>query len=110
MISINNCAIFNVQDYKLLWQIVMLSKSFFFFFALMACLEPASEIHEEEGLLSTGTVYMGCILSLMKTKIVEWTIEVSVRIVSSCIRRFVCLLFFFFVTCVNVSQLNIQSP
>ncbi|XP_068593484.1 transport and Golgi organization protein 1 homolog isoform X2 [Cebidichthys violaceus] len=39
--------------------------------------EPVSEIHEEEmGLLSTGMVYMGCILSLMRSKIAEWTTEV----------------------------------
>ncbi|XP_034382874.1 transport and Golgi organization protein 1 homolog isoform X2 [Cyclopterus lumpus] len=38
---------------------------------------PVSEIHEEEiGLFSTGMVYMGCILLMIKSKIVEWTIEV----------------------------------
>ncbi|XP_056260559.1 transport and Golgi organization protein 1 homolog isoform X4 [Seriola aureovittata] len=37
-------------------------------------LEPVSEIHEEEvGLLSTGIVYMGCILSITNSKISEWT-------------------------------------
>ncbi|XP_075939974.1 transport and Golgi organization protein 1 homolog isoform X4 [Anarhichas minor] len=38
---------------------------------------PVSEIHEEEmGLFSTGMVYMGCILSLIRSKIAEWTTEV----------------------------------
>ncbi|XP_068432806.1 transport and Golgi organization protein 1 homolog isoform X2 [Clinocottus analis] len=38
---------------------------------------PVSEIHEEEiGLFSTVMVYMGCILLMIKGKIVEWTIEV----------------------------------
>ncbi|XP_050927774.1 transport and Golgi organization protein 1 homolog isoform X3 [Lates calcarifer] len=37
-------------------------------------LDSVSEIHEEEvGLLSTGIVYMGCIFSIIKSKIVEWT-------------------------------------
>ncbi|XP_039982039.1 transport and Golgi organization protein 1 homolog isoform X2 [Xiphias gladius] len=36
--------------------------------------ESVSEIHKEEvGLFSTGIVYMGCILSIVKSKIVEWT-------------------------------------
>ncbi|XP_029318498.1 transport and Golgi organization protein 1 homolog [Cottoperca gobio] len=40
-------------------------------------MEPVSEIHEEEvGILSTGIVYMGCILSITKSKIAEWTVEV----------------------------------
>ncbi|XP_037606352.1 transport and Golgi organization protein 1 homolog isoform X5 [Sebastes umbrosus] len=48
-------------------------------------MEPVPEIHEEEeekekeeevGLFSTGIVYMGCILSMIKSKIAEWTIEV----------------------------------
>ncbi|XP_034756776.1 transport and Golgi organization protein 1 homolog isoform X2 [Etheostoma cragini] len=47
-------------------------------------MEVVSEIHdeekqeekEEEGLFSMGIVYMGCILSMMKSKITEWTIEV----------------------------------
>ncbi|XP_059211792.1 transport and Golgi organization protein 1 homolog isoform X2 [Centropristis striata] len=42
-------------------------------------MEPVPEIHEEEeeevGLFSTGIVYMGCILSMTKSKITEWTIE-----------------------------------
>ncbi|KAM7395201.1 hypothetical protein PAMA_006793 [Pampus argenteus] len=38
-------------------------------------IEPVSEFHEEEvGLFSTGIVYMGCIISVIKTKVVEWTI------------------------------------
>ncbi|XP_040920050.1 transport and Golgi organization protein 1 homolog isoform X2 [Toxotes jaculatrix] len=41
-------------------------------------LEPVSEIHEEEveeeeGVFSTGIVYMGCILSIINNKTVEWT-------------------------------------
>lgn len=57
-------------------------------------MEPVPEIHEEEevkekeeevGLFSTGIVYMGCILSMIKSKIAEWTIEVSLIIVSYCI-------------------------
>ncbi|XP_032398987.1 transport and Golgi organization protein 1 homolog isoform X2 [Etheostoma spectabile] len=46
-------------------------------------MELVSEIHEEKeeekveaGLFSMGIVYMGSILSMMKTKIAEWTIEV----------------------------------
>ncbi|XP_070781825.1 transport and Golgi organization protein 1 homolog [Enoplosus armatus] len=47
-------------------------------------MEPVSEIHKEEekeeeeevGLFSTGIVYMGCILSITKSKIAEWTIVV----------------------------------
>ncbi|XP_044025981.1 transport and Golgi organization protein 1 homolog isoform X2 [Siniperca chuatsi] len=40
-------------------------------------MDPVSEIHEEEvGLFSTGTVYMGCILSMIKSTIAEWTIVV----------------------------------
>ncbi|XP_063757527.1 transport and Golgi organization protein 1 homolog isoform X1 [Eleginops maclovinus] len=43
-------------------------------------MEPVPEIHKEQeeevGLFSTGIVYMGCILSITKTKIAEWTIEV----------------------------------
>ncbi|XP_049915055.1 transport and Golgi organization protein 1 homolog isoform X2 [Epinephelus moara] len=39
-------------------------------------MESVSEIHEEVGLFSTGIVYTGCILSMMKSKISEWTIEV----------------------------------
>ncbi|TDH00556.1 hypothetical protein EPR50_G00189650 [Perca flavescens] len=34
------------------------------------------EEKEEVGLFSTGIVYMGCILSMMKNKTAEWTIEV----------------------------------
>ncbi|KAI3364192.1 hypothetical protein L3Q82_011007 [Scortum barcoo] len=37
-------------------------------------MEQVSEIHEEVGLFSTGIVYMVCILSMMKSKIAEWTI------------------------------------
>ncbi|XP_045916097.1 transport and Golgi organization protein 1 homolog isoform X2 [Micropterus dolomieu] len=38
-------------------------------------MDPVSEIHKEEvGLLLTGHVYMGCILSVIKSKIAEWTI------------------------------------
>ncbi|XP_044185946.1 transport and Golgi organization protein 1 homolog isoform X2 [Thunnus albacares] len=39
-------------------------------------MEPGSEFHEEEevGLFSTGMVYMGCIISMIKTKVTEWTI------------------------------------
>ncbi|XP_041660810.1 transport and Golgi organization protein 1 homolog isoform X2 [Cheilinus undulatus] len=38
-------------------------------------MDPVPESHVEEvGLLSTGIVYMGCILSMMKTKFSEWTI------------------------------------
>uniref|UniRef100_UPI0037E79830 transport and Golgi organization protein 1 homolog isoform X2 n=1 Tax=Semicossyphus pulcher TaxID=241346 RepID=UPI0037E79830 len=37
-------------------------------------MDPVSEISEEEvGLFSTGIVYMGCILSMIRSKIVEWT-------------------------------------
>ncbi|XP_047184518.1 transport and Golgi organization protein 1 homolog isoform X2 [Scophthalmus maximus] len=37
-------------------------------------MEPASESHEVEvGLFSTGVVYMGCILSFTKSKVLEWT-------------------------------------
>ncbi|XP_070705105.1 transport and Golgi organization protein 1 homolog isoform X2 [Pempheris klunzingeri] len=37
-------------------------------------MEPVSEIHEDEvGLFSTGTVYMGCIFSMIMSKIAEWT-------------------------------------
>ncbi|XP_042359869.1 transport and Golgi organization protein 1 homolog, partial [Plectropomus leopardus] len=40
-------------------------------------IESVSDIPDEEvGLLSTGIVYMGCILSMMKSKIAGWTIEV----------------------------------
>ncbi|KAM6915446.1 transport and Golgi organization protein 1 homolog [Xenentodon cancila] len=39
--------------------------------------EPVTEKHEEEvGLLTTGTVYMGCIFSIIKNKTAEWTIVV----------------------------------
>ncbi|XP_038582985.1 transport and Golgi organization protein 1 homolog isoform X2 [Micropterus salmoides] len=38
-------------------------------------MDPVTEIHKEEvGLLLTGHVYMGCILSVIKSKIAEWTI------------------------------------
>lgn len=44
-------------------------------------MEPVPEIHEEEvGVFSTGIVYAGCILTIMKDKTVEWIIEVSLRI------------------------------
>ncbi|XP_060907831.1 transport and Golgi organization protein 1 homolog isoform X2 [Labrus mixtus] len=36
-------------------------------------MDPVSDTHEEVGLFSTGMVYMGFILSLMKTKMTEWT-------------------------------------
>ncbi|KAM8725744.1 transport and Golgi organization protein 1 homolog isoform 2-T2 [Acanthopagrus schlegelii] len=40
-------------------------------------MEPVPEIQEEEvGLFSNGVVYMGCILSMVKSKITEWTIEI----------------------------------
>lgn len=48
-------------------------------------MEPGSEIHEDLGLFSTGIVYLGCILSMIKSKIVEWSIVVSVRIVNYCV-------------------------
>ena len=50
-------------------------------------MEPGSEFHEEEevGLFSTGMVYMGCIISMIKTKVTEWTIVVSLRILRYCI-------------------------
>ncbi|XP_019132564.2 transport and Golgi organization protein 1 homolog isoform X3 [Larimichthys crocea] len=39
--------------------------------------ESVSEMNEEEvGLFSTGIVYMGCILSMMRSKLAEWTIMV----------------------------------
>ncbi|KAM6991732.1 transport and Golgi organization protein 1 homolog [Tautogolabrus adspersus] len=37
-------------------------------------MDPVSETHQEVGLFSTGIVYMGCILSMMKTKLTEWTV------------------------------------
>lgn len=43
---------------------------------------PATEVHEEVGLMSTGMVYMSCFLSLSKRKIEEWTVEVSVTTAS----------------------------
>ncbi|XP_074542024.1 transport and Golgi organization protein 1 homolog isoform X2 [Halichoeres trimaculatus] len=37
-------------------------------------MDPVSKVHEEEvGLVSTGIIYMGCILSMMETKLTEWT-------------------------------------
>ncbi|XP_053192758.1 transport and Golgi organization protein 1 homolog [Scomber japonicus] len=37
--------------------------------------EPVSELHEEEvGLFSVGIVYMGCTVSMIKTRVVEWTV------------------------------------
>ncbi|XP_029983948.1 transport and Golgi organization protein 1 homolog isoform X1 [Sphaeramia orbicularis] len=40
-------------------------------------MEPSSEFHKEEvGLLSTVFVYMGCILSIMKSKTAQWTVEI----------------------------------
>ncbi|KAM4522664.1 transport and Golgi organization protein 1 homolog isoform 1-T1 [Odontesthes bonariensis] len=37
-------------------------------------MEPVTEMHEEEvGLFSTGIVYMGCILLMVKNKTTEWT-------------------------------------
>ena len=50
-------------------------------------MKPVSEIQEEEGMFSIGTftgifstgiVYMYSILSVIKSKVVEWTIMVSV--------------------------------
>ncbi|XP_034556078.1 transport and Golgi organization protein 1 homolog isoform X2 [Notolabrus celidotus] len=36
--------------------------------------DPVSNVNEEEvGVISTGIVYMGCILSMMETKFTEWT-------------------------------------
>nr|XP_046230060.1 transport and Golgi organization protein 1 homolog isoform X2 [Scatophagus argus] len=36
-------------------------------------MEPVSEINEEEvGLLSTGIVYVGCVLSMIRNKVAEW--------------------------------------
>lgn len=43
-------------------------------------MEPVSEFHEEEvGLFSIGIVYMGCIISMIKTRVAEWTIVVSLH-------------------------------
>lgn len=52
---------------------------------MINCVEffsPAPEVHEEVGLISTGIVYMSCILSLSKRKIEEWTVVVSVTTAS----------------------------
>ncbi|KAM3603207.1 uncharacterized protein V6R79_018310 [Siganus canaliculatus] len=44
--------------------------------------DPVSDLHDEEedeeqeGFLSTGLVYMGCIITITKTKFTEWTIEI----------------------------------
>ncbi|CAJ1077082.1 transport and Golgi organization protein 1 homolog isoform X2 [Xyrichtys novacula] len=35
--------------------------------------DPVSKVNDEEGLMSTGVVYMSCILSMMTTKFTEWT-------------------------------------
>ncbi|XP_028252810.1 transport and Golgi organization protein 1 homolog isoform X1 [Parambassis ranga] len=41
----------------------------------MESMEPVPEIHEEEvGLFTTGIVYAGCILTIIKNKTVEWII------------------------------------
>lgn len=46
-------------------------------------MEPVSEIHEEEvGAFSTGVVLMSGFLSMCKNKIEEWTVVVSLRIIS----------------------------
>ncbi|CAK6962725.1 transport and Golgi organization protein 1 homolog [Scomber scombrus] len=38
-------------------------------------MEPVSELHEEEvGLFSVGIMYMGCIVSMIKTRVAEWTV------------------------------------
>ncbi|XP_076612262.1 transport and Golgi organization protein 1 homolog isoform X2 [Chaetodon auriga] len=40
-------------------------------------MEPVTDIHQEEvGLFSTGMVYTGCILSMIKSKIEEWTVVI----------------------------------
>lgn len=57
-------------------------------------MEPVSEIQEEVGLFSTGIVYMCGILSVIKSKVVEWTIMVSVRVVSYCAHKISHLNFF----------------
>lgn len=44
-------------------------------------MELVSEIHDDEiGLFSTAVVFMGCIFSMIRSKMAEWTIEASQKL------------------------------